>query len=104
MTDMPLISIEVACAMPEKQMIIKLEVPSGTGARAAVELSAIQEEFPQLDVRHSAIGIFGEVVNEDHPLKKDDRVEVYRPLINDPRDARRSLAAKGATMGGRASE
>ena len=104
MADMPMISIEVACATPEKQLIIKLEVPPGTGARAAVELSAIQEQFPQLDVRQSAIGIFGEVVNDDHPLKQDDRVEIYRPLINDPRDARRFLAARGATMGGRASE
>jgi len=104
MADMPFISIEVACATPAKQLVIKLEVPPGTGARAAVELSAIQEEFPQLDIRHSAIGIFGEVVNDDHPLKKADRVEVYRPLINDPRDARRSLAARGATMGGRVSE
>ena len=101
MADMPLVSIEVACATPEKQLIIKLEVPPGTGARAAVELSAIQEEFPQLDIQGCAIGVFGEVVNEEYPLKDHDRVEVYRPLINDPRDKRRSLAARGSTMGGR---
>jgi hypothetical protein len=103
MTIAQLISVEVACALPEKQLIIKLEVPLGTGARAAVELSAMQEEFPQLDIRRCAIGVFGEVVKEDHPLKQDDRVEVYRPLINDPREARRSLAARGSTMGGRVS-
>jgi len=94
MANAQLISVEVACALPEKQLIIKLEVPLGTGARAAVELSAMQEEFPQLDIRRCAIGVFGEVVQEDH---------IYRPLINDPREARRSLAARGSTMGGRVS-
>ena len=103
MTIAQLISVEVACALPEKQLIIKLEVPLGTGARAAIELSAMQEEFPQLDIRHCAIGVLGEVVKEDHPLKQDDRVEVYRPLINDPREARRKLAARGSTMGDRGS-
>ena len=101
MENAQLISVEVACALPEKQLIIRLEVPHGTGARAAVELSALQEEFPQLDIRHCAIGVFGEVVKEDHLLKQHDRVEVYRPLINDPRDTRRKLAAQGSTMGGR---
>ena len=101
MTNTPWISVEVACALPEKQLIIKLEVPLGTGARAAVELSALQKEFPQLDIQRCAIGVFGEVVNEEYPLKDHDRVEVYRPLINDPRDTRRSLAARGSTMGGR---
>lgn len=104
MSDRQKISIEVACATPDKQRLIKLEVPQGTSAREAIELSGIEKEFPQLDIPNSAIGVFGEVVKEDHPLKQDDRVEVYRPLINDPREARRSLAARGSTMGGRVSK
>ncbi len=100
MSDRQKISIEVACATPDKQRLIKLEVPQGTSAREAIVLSGIEKEFPQLDIPNSAIGVFGEVVKEDHPLKQDDRVEVYRPLINDPREARRSLAARGSTMGG----
>jgi putative ubiquitin-RnfH superfamily antitoxin RatB of RatAB toxin-antitoxin module len=103
MANAPLISVEVACALPEKQLIIKLEVPLGTGVRKAIELSGIEKEFPQLDIPNSAVGIFGEVVKDTHPLKKGDRVEIYRPLINEPRETRRILAAKGATMGGKVS-
>ena len=101
MSDSGLMRVEVACATPDKQRIIELDVPHGTRARAAVEMSAIQDEFPQLDIANSVIGIFGEVVAEDRELKERDRVEIYRPLINDPRDARRSLAAQGSTMGPR---
>jgi putative ubiquitin-RnfH superfamily antitoxin RatB of RatAB toxin-antitoxin module len=97
-----MINVEVACATPEKQRIVELSVPYGTCARTAVEMSAIQGEFPQLDISGSAIGVFGEVVQDDHLLEQHDRVEIYRPLLNDPRDARRSLAARGSTMGVRA--
>jgi len=104
MSEQQKINIEVACATPEKQRLISIQVPQGTSAREAIELSGIEKEFPQLDIPNCAIGVFGEVVQEDHPLKPDDRVEVYRPLINDPREARRELAARGSTMGGRVSK
>jgi putative ubiquitin-RnfH superfamily antitoxin RatB of RatAB toxin-antitoxin module len=94
-----LIGVEVACATQTKQLIIKLDVPRGTTAREAVELSAIQHEFPELNVAGSSIGIFGEVVADSEPLKEKDRVEIYRPLKNDPRDTRRSRAARGSSMG-----
>ena len=104
MSEHQTIGVEVACATPEKQLILKIEVPLGTSAREAVELSGIEKEFPQLDIPHSAIGVFGEVVQDNCLLKQQDRVEVYRPLINDPRETRRSLAAQGSTMGNRASK
>ena len=97
------ISVEVACATPEKQRIIELNVPCGTTAREALQQSTIHEEFPGLDISACAIGVFGDVVADNQPLKENDRVEVYRPLINDPREARRTLANKGATMGGKGS-
>ena len=93
------ISVEIACATPEKQLIIKLDVPPGTSARKAVELSAIQKDFPNLDIPNSPIGVFGEVIADGQQLNEHDRVEIYRPLKNDPRDTRRNLAARGATMG-----
>ena len=93
------ISVEIACATPEKQLIIRLDVPPGTSARKAVEMSGIQNDFPDLDITSSTLGVFGTVVADSQQLGEHDRVEVYRPLINDPRDTRRALAARGATMG-----
>jgi len=101
MTDPAAITIEVACALPERQQIIELQVPVGTRVRSAVELANIQREFPELDIATSALGIFGTVVTDDYTLGEGDRIEIYRPLVNEPRDARRALAARGATMGRR---
>jgi putative ubiquitin-RnfH superfamily antitoxin RatB of RatAB toxin-antitoxin module len=100
MTAQSTIKIEVACALPDKQRIICLDVEPGCGARAAVEQSNIQEDFPDLDIASSQLGVFGLVVEDNKRLSAGDRVEVYRPLINNPRDNRRALAARGATMGG----
>jgi putative ubiquitin-RnfH superfamily antitoxin RatB of RatAB toxin-antitoxin module len=94
------IRIEVACALPDKQRIVCLDAEPGCTARAAVEHSNIQQEFPELDIANCQLGIFGLVVDEGQCLSAGDRVEVYRPLINNPRDSRRALAARGATMGG----
>ena len=100
MTAQATIKIEVACALPDKQRIVRLDVESGCSARAAVEQSKIQEEFPDLDIANCQLGVFGLVVEDSQRLCSGDRVEVYRPLINNPRDSRRALAARGATMGG----
>ena len=100
MTAQATIRIEVACALPDKQRIICLDVESGCSARAAVEQSHIQEEFPDLDIANCQLGVFGLVVDDSQSLVSGDRVEVYRPLINNPRESRRVLAERGATMGG----
>ena len=100
MTAQATIKIEVACALPNKQRIICLDVEPGCSARAAVEQSSIQKEFPDLDMANCQLGIFGLLVEDSQRLSSGDRVEVYRPLINNPRDSRRALAARGATMGG----
>lgn len=99
MADAVDLHVEVACALPERQRIISLEVPAGTSARQAVILSGIQRDFPELSVASSALGVFGKVVEDDHTLRDGDRVEIYRPLARDPREARRLLAARGETMG-----
>lgn len=104
MNSSQMISVEVACATPERQRIIELDVPLGTSARKAVEMSGIQNDFPGLDIAESAIGVFGALVPDNQRLKEHDRVEIYRPLKNNPRDARRSLAAQGATMGANAAQ
>lgn len=99
--DAQLIEVEVAYATPEKQRIITLQVPDGTTAYEAVLQSGIRDEFPQIDVESDPMGIFSEVLDGkkrplpgEYVLGAKDRVEIYRPLIIDPKQARLARAAK----------
>ncbi|GGJ08787.1 RnfH family protein [Halopseudomonas pertucinogena] len=98
------ITVEVAYALPERQRIIRLTVPEGTSMLEAARLSRITDHFPGLDIEASAMGIFGKVVSApaEHALRDGDRVEIYRPLVADPREVRRQRAAraKGAPRAG----
>ena len=89
-----LITVEVAYATPEKQKIILLEVPAGTTAIEAVECSGIRDEFENIQIDEKALGIFSRRITADQVLKAGDRVEIYRPLIADPKEVRRERAAR----------
>lgn len=91
--------IEVAYATPEKQTILVLDIPDNTTARAAIKLSSIKDEFPEIDLDNARLGIFGKLIAEDYQLQERDRIEIYRPLLADPKEVRRRLAAEGKTMG-----
>lgn len=93
------IRVEVVYAAPDCQRLIGLNVPAGATAADAIRLSGLPEEFPGLDT--TSIGIFGEHVEHDRRLQAGDRVEIYRPLIADPKEVRRDLARQGRTMGRR---
>lgn len=86
------ISVEVAYATPARQYLAEVKIPAGTTARQALGFSGLAVQFPQLDLQSSPIGIFGNVVTDNTVLKSGDRVEVYRPLSQDPREARRERA------------
>ena len=86
------IAVEVVYALPDTQMLIGLKVAPGTTARQAIEQSGILRRFPQIDPACRKIGIFGKAARPDVVLKEGDRVEIYRPLIADPKDARRRRA------------
>ncbi|MFV8833688.1 RnfH family protein [Aquisalimonas sp.] len=86
------IAVQVAYARPERQCVLDLSVPAGTTAREAVQVSGISEVFGEIDARTSPIGIYGRAVEDEHPLRAGDRVEVYRPLVIDPKEARRQRA------------
>lgn len=88
------LSVEIAYALPETQLLIELEVAAGATAREAIENSGILQRFPEIDLSRQKIGIFGKVVKPDCVLNSGDRVEIYRPLIADPKDARRRRAEK----------
>ena len=94
------IAVEVVYALPHKQKLIALTVPSGTTALEAVRQSGITEHFPDLDIKSADMGIFGQTLGTKgtqapalHTLKTGDRVEIYRPLLNDPKEVRRRRAA-----------
>ncbi|CUS40959.1 UPF0125 protein yfjF [hydrothermal vent metagenome] len=92
------IQVEVAYALPHKQKIIAVEVPEGTTLLDAVRQSGIEAEFPELVLADAKFGIFGKAVRdaEGEVLRAGDRVEIYRPLIIDPKQARANRAAKAA--------
>jgi uncharacterized protein len=89
-----LIRVEVAYALPDRQIIVPLEVGEGTTVRQAIERSGILGQFPGIPVAAGDVGIFGRVVAPEAPLRDGDRVEIYRALIADPKQARRARVKK----------
>ncbi|MBE9549182.1 MAG: RnfH family protein [Proteobacteria bacterium] len=86
--------VEVAFALPDKQLIRKLEVEQGTTLAEAIKLSLIEEDFPELSWDAKNVGVFSQRKPLDYVLEGNDRVEIYRPLIIDPKEARRLKAEK----------
>lgn len=87
--------IEVAYATPESQKIIELEVEPGISILDAAAQSEIGQYFPDIDLEQADLGVFGKAVPSDYVLVDGDRIEIYRPLIADPKEVRRQRAAKG---------
>ena len=88
------IIVEVAYALPEEQVIISIKVPTIFNVQQAIERSGIQKKFPSIDLSKNKVGIFGKKTTLDHLLNDRDRIEIYRPLILDPKEMRRKRAAK----------
>ena len=89
------VNVEVAYALPDKQRIIALKVNSGCSPYAAAKASKIEQEFPGLSLEDAKMGVFGKAVDvQQYELREGDRVEIYRPLQIDPKQARRDRAAK----------
>jgi putative ubiquitin-RnfH superfamily antitoxin RatB of RatAB toxin-antitoxin module len=81
------------------QVVKALSVPVGTRARAALKLSGIGIRFPEIDLERCALGIHGREISGERELQAGDRLEVYRPLLKDPRTARREAVAQGTVLG-----
>ena len=87
------IAVEVVYALPDIQVIKHLNVAEGTTADAAIVQSGILDLFPEIDLTKNRYGLFGKSITCETVLRHRDRVEIYRPLIIDPKDARRKRAA-----------
>ena len=95
------VAIEVACALPERQLVVELAVAPGTTALAAVQMAGIAEAFPEVTIDPARIGVHGHLLGARglpsaalYVVREADRVEVYRPLLADPKTARRRRAGR----------
>jgi putative ubiquitin-RnfH superfamily antitoxin RatB of RatAB toxin-antitoxin module len=86
------ITIEVAYAVPEEQIILSLEVPSDCNVEDIIKRSGILESYPQIDLSSDKVGIFGKICKLTASLRDRDRIEIYRKLIADPKESRRQKA------------
>lgn len=94
----PSIHVEVAYALPKQQVLIQLDVPFGTTVESAILHSGLLAKFPDIDLARDKVGIFSKIVTLDTLLRDRDRIEIYRPLIADPKEIRRQRASAGKSM------
>jgi putative ubiquitin-RnfH superfamily antitoxin RatB of RatAB toxin-antitoxin module len=90
------VKVEVAYARPDRQQILEVTVPEGTSAMEAIRMSGITDVFAEIELETISVGVFGKVIKSPgtHALQDGDRVELYRPLKIDPKEARLNRARK----------
>ncbi len=93
-----LIEIEVVYALPDVQMLVSLKVQPGTTVQEAIRRSGVLEKFPEIDLANARVGIWNKASELEAVLREKDRVEIYRPLIADPKEVRRKRAEEGKVM------
>ncbi len=93
------IKVEVVYALADQQRVVRLDVELGTTVEQAVMLSQFQEKFPEITLNsQNKLGIFGRLTKPATVLRDGDRVEIYRPLLADPKEVRKRRAAEGKAM------
>lgn len=100
------IHVEVTYGRPERQEVVRLKLAEGATAAAAIQASGLLDRYPEIDLAKNKLGIYGKLIKADQLLREQDRVEIYRPLIADPKEVRKQRAAEGKVMkkGGGAEE
>jgi putative ubiquitin-RnfH superfamily antitoxin RatB of RatAB toxin-antitoxin module len=93
-----MLSIEVCYALSGKQEIVRLKLPVGSTLQQALEASGLLGKYPEIDLKKNKFGIFAKLSKLDSVLRDQDRVEIYRPLIADPKEVRKQRAAEGKVM------
>tara|TARA_B100001094_G_C18195886_1_gene810899 strand:+ start:2749 stop:3117 length:369 start_codon:yes stop_codon:yes gene_type:complete len=89
----------VVYALPHEQRVFAVWVSEGTTALQAIEMSGVLDYYPQIDIHNTSIGIFSEIVPLDHIVSGKERIEIYRPLVADPKELRKKRAQKAVHEG-----
>jgi len=92
------IRVEVVFALPEKQDVVSFLMPEGSSLQQAVTASGLPGKYPAIDLASGKFGIYGKLAKPDTVLRDRDRVEIYRPLIADPKEVRKQRAAEGKAL------
>ncbi|MDR1367324.1 MAG: RnfH family protein [Candidatus Accumulibacter sp.] len=92
------ITVDLVYPLKEKQEIFTVRLPEGATIAQAIESSEILLKYPQIDLSKNKLGVFSKLSKLDTPLRDKDRVEIYRPLIADPKEVRKQRAAEGKAM------
>ena len=90
--------VEVAYARPDDQVIIPVDAPEGATVEQVIVLSRIQDRFPEINPQTAKVGVFGKLTKLSAAVRAGDRVEIYRPLLADPKAVRKQRAAEGKRM------
>jgi putative ubiquitin-RnfH superfamily antitoxin RatB of RatAB toxin-antitoxin module len=98
------IKVELVAGVDKRQLLVECNARPGITVRGLVDACQILNRIPELQEEQLQFGIWGRVVSPEHVVAEGDRVEIYRPLKLDPREARRQLALAGKTMRGNRSE
>lgn len=93
-----LIQVELAYALPNVQTLLSIHVPEGSTLEQAIQQSGILEKYPEIDLATAKVGVWNKAVEMDTVLRDKDRIEIYRPLIADPKEVRRKRAEAGKAM------
>ncbi|HEY9146279.1 MAG TPA: RnfH family protein [Thiobacillus sp.] len=89
------INVEVIYALPEQQPLLRVRLAEGATVEEAIRQSGVLDAFPEIDLAKNKVGIFSKLVKLDEKVRDKDRVEIYRPLIADPKEVRRKRAEEG---------
>ncbi|MDP3514969.1 MAG: RnfH family protein [Sulfuritalea sp.] len=92
------IHVEVVYARADRQEVASLTLPAGSTAGQAIEASGLLARYPEIDLTKNKLGIYAKLAKADTALRDCDRVEIYRPLIADPKEVRKQRAAEGKVM------
>ena len=92
------LKVEVCYALPEKQELVAVNLPEGSTLQQALEASGLLGKYPEIDIKKNKFGIYAKLSKLDTLLRDRDRVEIYRPLIADPKEVRKQRAAEGKVL------
>lgn len=95
MTSNENVRVEVVYALPAQQILKTVLVPPGSSVETTIRASGLLTQFPEIDLAKNKVGIFSKLVKLDETVRDKDRVEIYRPLIADPKEVRRKRAEEG---------